>query len=497
MRKTTLVLSFLVCTFSGLGALQAQSINQALELYKAKEYPDAAMALYAVMSEHPELDIRDQAQIYLAETLFKMDLLVPAFSYYEEIFKVGRSNRYYLNAVEGLLKVQKKLHDPLLVPTVLSTNFDGEGFNQLDPDKVAQISYLVGYQSFNQARNSLAREYLEFVPPESLYYGKARYLLGLIEIRNRNSEVAVQHFEEVVSHIPEDSVFEELRRIRGVALLAMGRTLYGMGKYPESSTAYGSVPRFTEQWFSAMYENAWAFYKQGDYGRALGELHSVTSPYMSKSHIPEAYVIQGTAYFNTCQWDRVRRSIELYNKTYVVMRKSLEGYLGDVTNPSDYYNDLVAGGNQRYPEELAGDIRKAKRFRDFYFMMDHMAWESNAVSEMERWSGTRLAQDVKSWIDDYRAQLEVVIGSWVAVQLKTRLANLKDFQEQIDTLDTELSIAETMWLDEAREIEKGRRARLPRPKIPNDQWQHWNFRKEYWKGELGYYQHALGDECQL
>ena len=73
MRKTTLILSFLVCTFTGLGTVQAQSIDQALTLYKAQEYPDAAIALYAVMSEHPELDVRDQAQIYLAETLFKME----------------------------------------------------------------------------------------------------------------------------------------------------------------------------------------------------------------------------------------------------------------------------------------------------------------------------------------------------------------------------------------------------------------------------------------
>ena len=73
----------------------------------------------------------------------------------------------------------------------------------------------------------------------------------------------------------------------------------------------------------------------------------------------------------------------------------------------------------------------------------------------------------------------------------------KIIQNQMDTLDLELSIAETSWLDERREISKGWRARLPRPDIPNDQWQHWEFHKEYWKGELGYYHHAIGNECDL
>ena len=40
-----------------------------------------------------------------------MDLLVPGMFYFRDIFEVGRANRYYLNAIEGLMTVQEKLHD--------------------------------------------------------------------------------------------------------------------------------------------------------------------------------------------------------------------------------------------------------------------------------------------------------------------------------------------------------------------------------------------------
>ena len=495
MKKSVIIvfLLALVAPFAG----QAQSIEQALDLYKQKEYPDAAKALYTVVFEHPDPDTRDQAQIYLAESLFKLKYYNSALFYYNELFMVGRSNRYYLNAVEGLLKIQEELHDPLVIPTALSANFDGEGFNQLDPTKGAQISYLVGDLSYRQGRNSLAREYLDFVPPESSYYSKARYLLGLIDIRSNNAEAALQYFQEVLNHIPEDSVFDEQRRVRNLSLLAMGRALYGLGRYKEASDYFLQVPRFTQHWFSSMYENAWSWYKQENYGRALGELHSTTSPYFDKTHIPETYVIQGTAYFVNCQWDRVRRSITLYNQTYPQMRKDLEGYLGDLPEPAQVYRDIVEGGNGKYPLEIAREIRKTKRFRDYYHMMEYLTWEANAVSSEERIAGTRFGEDLKAFIQDQRAQLEPVIGGWVANQVKNRLASLKNFQNQMDTLDLELSIAETSWLDERREISKGWRARLPRPDIPNDQWQHWEFHKEYWKGELGYYHHAIGDECDL
>ena len=229
-------------------------------------------------------------------------------------------------------------------------------------------------------RNSLAREYLEFVPPESSYYSKARYLLGLIDIRNKNPEASLEYFQEILNHVPGDSVFDEQRRVRNLSLLAMGRTLYGLGRYKEASSYFLEVPRFTQHWFSSMYENAWSWYKQGDYGRALGELHSTTSPYFDKTHIPETYVIQGTAYFVNCQWDRVRRSITLYNQTYPQMRKDLEEYIANLPEPAQVYRDIVEGRNGKYPLEIAREIRKTKSFRDYYHVMQHFEWEANAVN---------------------------------------------------------------------------------------------------------------------
>jgi hypothetical protein len=73
---------------------------------------------------------------------------------------------------------------------------------------------------------------------------------------------------------------------------------------------------------------------------------------------------------------------------------------------------------------------------------------------------------------------------------------LQNFQSQVELLDFEVTDAEAEWLAQGREILKGRRRRLPRPDIPNDQWQHWNFDGEYWKGELGFFQHSIRSECE-
>ena len=129
-------------------------------------------------------------------------------------------------------------------------------------------------------------------------------------------------------------------------------------------------------------------------------------------------------------------------------------------------------------------------------MLEHIKWESRRVAEISEWSNSRLADDLMAIIEDQLAGLETAVGGWTKNQIASRSASLKQFESQIDLIDLEVSEAEVTWLDAGRETLKGRRARLPRPDIESDQWQHWSFKKEYWKGELGYFQHSIRSECE-
>ncbi|MFC1609344.1 tetratricopeptide repeat protein [Myxococcota bacterium] len=488
------ILLGVACVFCADSA-RAQSIDEALRLYKKKDYEDAAFVFYDVLQKDANPDHRDQAEIYLAETLRKLDMLVPALFYYTDLFKAGRSNRYYLNAVEGLLRIQQRLHDPLWVPALINELLDPEGFGQLDPDKIAQINYLVGELSFRQRKNQDARAFLEYVPPESPLHPKARYLLGMLDVRADDPEGAQKHFESILDIIDQDESEPELRRVRNLALLAAGRNAYGLGKFDDATNYYRNVPRFSRQWFTAMYENAWAHFRTEAYGRALGELQSITSPYFSRRFIPEAYVIRGTTYFVSCQWDRVRRSVERYKKIYEPMLGGLKGYLEEGREPAEFYRDVVAGGGGRFSIEVAREVRRSKRFKDYHFMLSHMTWERDQVDKIDVWRGSRLAEDVSMILDQHRDATEQVVGTWAKRRLAELHAQLNNFQNQVNVLDFEVADAERQWLEQGKEILKGRRARLPRPDIPDDQWQHWSFDREYWKDELGYIQHSLRSEC--
>jgi tetratricopeptide (TPR) repeat protein len=489
MRRSSFFVALLLMTSTAY----AQTIEQALELYRGQDYSQAAQAFYDVLRRDPRNDVRDQAEIYLADTLGKMNLLTPALFYYTDVFKAGKTNRYYLNAVEGLLDLGEKLHDPVFVPNIIGQRLDPQSLGQLGEKRIAQVNYIVGELLFRQGKDKQAQTYLEYVGRQTAYYTKALYLLGLIDTRLGEHEQALHRYKTIVNLL--SSPTEDQKEIRALAQLAAARVAYGLGKYSDASKYFAAVPRQSGSWFDAMYENAWARFRNEEYGKSLGELQSVTSPYFSKRHIPEAYVILGTAYFVNCQWDRVRGAVAEYKTTYEPMEQSLRAYLDHKRDNDTYYRDVIAASNG-LPEELARQIRRQKRFKDYYFMLDHMRWEVEQIHSVGAWQGTRLPDDLATIVSDHAQQLQQAAGIFAQSRLKNLALQLQNLSSQIAILDFEVTDGERQWLEQGREILKGRRARLPRPEIPNDQWQHWDLQKEYWKDELGNYQVSMRTECE-
>ena len=224
--KLTVALSMLLPSLA-----YASTLEEGLRLFKDEEYEDAALTLYSVLQNDPNPDNRDQAIIYLGETLVRMDLLVPGMFYFRDIFEVGRANRYYLNAIEGLMTVQEKLHDSLLVPSLFNNNLDPKGFGQLDSGRIAKVNFMIGELMYRQNKRRQAKAYLSAVGSENRFiWSKAKYLLGLLAAREKRDDDALVEFQAVIDGIPADSIIDQEVRIRNLALVAKARQLYGLEK---------------------------------------------------------------------------------------------------------------------------------------------------------------------------------------------------------------------------------------------------------------------------
>ncbi|MEZ0312594.1 MAG: tetratricopeptide repeat protein [Myxococcota bacterium] len=477
------------------GLAHAQDLQRGLKAYEGGQYAEAAAQFYEVLARDTVEDKRDTAEVYLADCLKRLGLYVPAYFYYRDLFEAGPKNRFYLAAIAGLLDVRDALHDHLYVAIALDEHYDPQAFGQLDKAQAERVNFIIGELSFRQRKYTEAQRFLEAVTPESVEYSKARYLLGVLAARAGDNQRARGHFMAVRGHVKADSKNSSASRERDLALIAAARSSYALGEYAEASKLYEEVPRASEQWFTAIYETSWAHFRDNDFGRAMGDVESVLSPYFARRHVPEVWVVRATTYFVNCQWDRVRATYDVYRRTYEPMTAELERYLGGERAPATYYRDILAEGAKLYAPELAREVRRGQRFKDFHFELQHMAWESRAIAGIAAWGNQRIGRDLRRIIDEQRGELEAALGRHVVAQLRYLQDNLKNFTTQMRILDFEVADAERNWLEQGREILKNRRGRLPRPEIPSDAWQHWSQRKEVWLDELGYYRHTLRSEC--
>ncbi|MBC7793967.1 MAG: hypothetical protein H7Z43_09675 [Clostridia bacterium] len=490
--KARLTIAALCCLSA---TAYAQDLQKGLAAYESGELSEAAVYFYDVLSRDNVEDRRDTAEIYLADALKRLGLHVPAYFYYRDIFEAGPVNRFYVSSIAGLLDVRDALRDHLYVPVAISEHFDANAFANLDRVQTDQINYMVGELSFRQREYGEAQKLLESVSAQSIDYLKARYLLGVLSARDgdnlgaKNYFLAVQNAPKIRDNDPVAD------RERNLALVAAARVSYASGDYNGALDLYESVPRETDAWFTSIYESAWAYFRTGDYGRALGAVESSFSPYFAKHHVPEAYVVRATTFFVNCQWDRVRTTYATYNARYEPMRKQHGVYLGQERAPATYFRDVVADGAGRYDAVLAREVRRSQRFKDFNFAFEHMRWEVDVVARNPTWGSQRLGRDLSHIIEEQRSELENALGRYVLAQLKYAGENLENFSTQMRILDFEVTDAERQWLEQGREILKENRKRLPRPEIPSDAWQHWSKNSEIWLDEVGYYRHTIRSEC--
>jgi hypothetical protein len=65
----------------------------------------------------------------------------------------------------------------------------------------------------------------------------------------------------------------------------------------------------------------------GDYPRALGNIHTIQSPYFPNSFYPEADVLKAVIYFANCNYDAATIVVARFNKKFIPLKDGLEKVL--------------------------------------------------------------------------------------------------------------------------------------------------------------------------
>lgn len=478
------------------GAAEAQDIDAAIQAYNGDKYVDAAFLFYDVIVHSNDADARVKSEYYIAQSLFKAGLLLPAFQFYGQVFNSGDAHPYFLKATAGLLQVADRIGDDTLIPEVINKGYS-PAFARLEAERLNAINYMIGMITQRRGDLAEAKRFLLAVSEKSPYYVKARYILAIMAVKTAeaskadNYSEAIGYFDEI-EKLLKGKASDGEKKLYRLALLGKARAYFSEGDFEKSIKYYEKVPRFSDDWYDAMFESGWAYFQNAQFGRALGMVQSIQSPYFDDRYRAESFVLKATVYFQMCHFDRARKTLDAFFHLYEPMSEALKPWIEGEQTDAEMV-DVIVKGSARFPKEIRNQVATNRRFEKFLGQVREVDVELAAAKA--KFPEGAFKAYLLDLLHDQREQRVALAGKLVREQLKREALFLDDFLNQGRIIRFETSDAERKMLDAGKDITKGPRAKGPRPEVPNARFQYWAFQGEYWLDELGYFEHSIKDEC--
>ncbi len=482
----------------------ARYLQEGIQYYEAGDWLSASVFFWRVVSE-PDISadaLRPRAQYELAKTLVKLQVLQGALFYFDEIIAAGSAHPYFEASAPWLVVIARRLPGDVEMLRRVAA------FADLFPDRIEEkyrdeMAFLLGQHFYNVGELQLALRYLGFVTEVSEYFPRALFLSGVTHVRRYEAEPALARFSRLLRETERDRGQDETRRLRDLTVLTMARTYYSAGDYANALDYYGRIRQQSDYWLDALFEASWAHFQRDEFNRALGNLHSLNSPFFNDEYYPEAPILQAVNFFSNCRFDEVRATLDEFALVYPPLREELEltlESLGDNTAYFEFLVELREQRGRRFDPKLQQIVNAALDDRTIRNALDFVAQLDRELRYIETadpgWNNSDLARMLYNEIDVVRA---LSIGE-AGAMVRTRLENIRDELRQKERdasailIETDLAEANRLRSGASDEFFLGQTDQADE-QAAFDQIR-WRFDGEYWKDELGYYYYHITSACR-
>ena len=446
----------------------------------------AALGFRAALDTAAGAD-RAQAEYFLARSLERLGFAFGAFFHYAAIVREEASHPYWLEAVDGAARAATELRDDVVAPNLFEKIY-GDRLDRLPPERLAAIRTSLALLSWRAGRYEDAVRLVRLVPEGSAASPQARYLTGLLQQRT-DPEKAVETFRALASLAGVDGALREL------SFIALGRTLYGLHRYPEASAAYEKLPRFSRHWDEALFEGAYANMRMGDPGAALGKLHSLHSPHLRDEFVPESLNLTAILYQQRCLYPQVRAALAQFDSEYLPMRDQMKGLLQAGPALGEYWR-MLSVGDSRLPPAVQHHLQKNERVSAMRAHLERLDREAVRVRAEAGLAGSALKDELLDAVARQKELSEQLSGKFVQGRLADMVRLIDVLQGDRELIAFETTKGEKEMLESRFDADAQLASqRLYRPAMPPASHEYWPFDGEYWPDEIGFYRYTVKDAC--
>jgi tetratricopeptide (TPR) repeat protein len=498
---------------------------QAKHLYEGEKWWEAAKALYRVSTGETGDDEGNKqiAQFNLAKALYKLKFYQGAYAIFSEI--ADRPNHLkYNETLLWLAKLATDLPEPAdIIERVGKYNEDhvAKFHNNEQQELFWQLTYMLGRYRYRNGQYQQALGLFEKVDRKSKFYVQAQFFGGVSNVQLRQSKPAVEAFQRILGAIEEGDVeVEDDARMRDLAYLSMARTFYSASvalnednqpkidptRLSAAVKYWNKVDIASEYWLDALFEESWAYFMAGDYSHALGNIHTIQSPYFPHSYYPEADVLKAVIYFSNCQYDDALTIVAKFRAKYEPIHdelaKILERFRKGANQEEEFYKFLkdVRDDKAKLNGRIAPIVKTSLSDRQLLRNLEYVRLLDEEEGRFKKspgsFKGAKVADLVKDSIHDAR---ELAIRNAGDLARARYERNLKDLEENLRNgtkILVDVTAAQRHMLDQ--EIEKGlltpeeSKANIVKP---DEEHVIWPFNGEYWRDELGFYRQTITSKC--
>ncbi|HEY2749539.1 MAG TPA: hypothetical protein VGL86_33195 [Polyangia bacterium] len=492
-------------------------LERALKLYDAEDYANASIELNKVIEGQSGDDEanKQRAEFFMGKTLFNMKYYSASLSYFDRIVQKGPNHRYYQKTLQWLASLSRFLPESAGVLEKIGK------YTKADLDQPAlepvrdELYYLLGRYHYAKGNFKDAIDLFSSVPEKSEFYPKAKFLEGLTNVREYHGKIAADAFKAILRKVKQyddpDKVPKALKEAEELANLSLGRVFYSTKQYNQAIKYFEKLPGADARegaapdWGASLFEASWAYFMVDGDSKALGNIHSITSPYFETEFYPEAYILKAVIYFNRCNYDRSQEAINEFNAIYPDLRKEVDGILTKYPDNAQFYDYILkiksgeAGLSERAQNAAAGALQDRSLLKNIEWV-NELDRELKAIDKADpAWKSTAVAGNILQDLTLQKSLAANDAGQLARNRLARLSSEIQDLMKQSIKIEIEalngLKGALTAGIAGEQAASLNPNAKNYNTIVIDDEHQQWPFKGEYWMDELGYYRFKVANKC--
>lgn len=301
---TALVAALFAAAAAAGATATRQLYDEALEAHAKGDRRSAAALLHEWLKRSPRTaEAWDAAQHLLAEDLHALGLLHAALVYESNVVR-ARSRPELIPAALQRLEAwtAQAPHD--------EERFEGEvlrgaDFGLIEGPARAFVSFHQGAGDLKGGHERWAEARFGELAEGSPYRSRARLLRAAVALSKRGEPAtALAEFEDLAADekAPRD--------VRNEARISAARLRFEAGDFAPALQLYAAVdlPELDPGRGQIYLEEAWAQYRAGQGGRAMGLLAALDAPSFRALFLPEKFLLRALIFKDACHWLAAKRA---------------------------------------------------------------------------------------------------------------------------------------------------------------------------------------------